>query len=162
MITWPRSQASPIFGSSVSFSIIHGSGRARKTGKAWEHLSCEWRLVDARWTLGGRGLCSNNVLDFIIERSNDSQDSWGSQYRQYSTSLVRNSLYRLLHTSWLMGNAPPPYIHLASTRRLSRDRCSQAFPVIRALPLLYWTKPKNKKRGRPGNEANDHNHVTIT
>ena len=22
----------------------------RKTGKAWEHLSSEWRLVDARWT----------------------------------------------------------------------------------------------------------------
>ena len=22
----------------------------RKTGKAWEHLSYEWRLVDARWT----------------------------------------------------------------------------------------------------------------
>jgi len=32
-----------------AFSIIHGSGRARKTGKAWEHLSCERRLVDARW-----------------------------------------------------------------------------------------------------------------
>ena len=23
------------------FSVIHGSGRARKTGKAWSHSSCE-------------------------------------------------------------------------------------------------------------------------
>ena len=29
----------------------------------------------------------------------------------------------------------PPYVHLASTRRHSRDRFSQAFPVFRALPL---------------------------
>ena len=28
-------------------SIIHGSRRAVKTGKAWEYLSCD---VDARWT----------------------------------------------------------------------------------------------------------------
>jgi len=36
-----------------AFSIIHGSGRARKMGKAWkawEHLSREWRQVDGRWT----------------------------------------------------------------------------------------------------------------
>ena len=41
-------------------------------GKGWEHLSHEC-LVDARWTLGRgeRGPCSNNVLYFIIERSND-------------------------------------------------------------------------------------------
>ena len=103
-----------------------GSGRVRKTGKAWEHLSREWRLVDARWTYEGRGPRSNNVLDFIIERSNDSQDSWGSQDRQYSTSLVRNSLYHLLHTSWLMGNAPhtstlrpPDVIHVIGVPRSS-------------------------------------------
>ena len=33
-----------------------------------------------------------------------------------------------------MGNAPP-YVHLASTRCHSHDRCSQAFPIFRALPL---------------------------
>jgi len=66
---------SPFFVLRFSFSIIHGSERARKTGKAWEHLSCEWRLVDARLTYWGRGPRSNNVLDFIIEHSNDSQDS---------------------------------------------------------------------------------------
>ena len=64
---------------------------------------------------GGRGPRSNNVLDFIIECSNDSQDSWGSQDRQYSTSLVRNSLYCLLHTSWLMGNAPLHPLHVQQT-----------------------------------------------
>ena len=34
-------------------SIIHGNGRAQKPGKVWEHLSREWRRVDARWTWGG-------------------------------------------------------------------------------------------------------------
>ena len=49
-----------------------------------------------------------------------------------------------------------PYVHLASTRRHSCDRCSQAFPVFRrSSASMYYTerKPKNKKRGRPGNEA---------
>ena len=63
----------PFFVLRFSFSIIHGSGA--KMGKAWEHLSRERRLVDVRWTYGGRGPHSNNTLDFIIERSNDSQDS---------------------------------------------------------------------------------------
>ena len=31
----------PVFCSLVSFAIIHGSGRAQKTWKAWEHLSRE-------------------------------------------------------------------------------------------------------------------------
>ena len=30
---------------------------------------------------------------------------------------------------------PYMYVHLTSTRRHSRDRCSQAFPVFRTLPL---------------------------
>ena len=33
-----------------AFSIIHRSGRTQKLRKAGEHLSCEWHLVDARWT----------------------------------------------------------------------------------------------------------------
>ena len=40
----------PFFVLRFAFSIIHRSGRVRKTGKAWEHLSCEWRQVDR----GGR------------------------------------------------------------------------------------------------------------
>ena len=48
----------------------------------------------------------------------------------------------------------PPYVHFASTRRHSRDRCSQAFSVFRAASMYYTErKPKNKKWGRPGNEA---------
>ena len=40
----------PFFVLRFAFSIIHGSGRARKTGKAWEHLSRD----DVWWTRGGR------------------------------------------------------------------------------------------------------------
>ena len=125
-------------------------------GKAWEHLSCQWRLVYPRWMYGGRGPRSNNALDFIIERSNDSQDSWGSQDWQYSTSLVRNSLYCLLHTSWLMGNAPhtstlrpPDVIHVIGVPRPS----SFFAPLPCIVMELYWTKTEERKRGRPGNEA---------
>ena len=55
----------------------------------------------------------------------------------------------MMKSSTLFEHGPlPPYVHIASTRCHSRGRCSQAFLVFRALPL-----PKNKKRGRPGNEA---------
>ena len=40
----------PFFVLRFAFSIIHGIGRARKTGKAWEHL----HVNDVRWTRGGR------------------------------------------------------------------------------------------------------------
>ena len=43
----PRSQASRILVLRFAFSIIHGSGRAWKTGKAWSHSSREWYQVDA-------------------------------------------------------------------------------------------------------------------
>ena len=47
----------------------------------------------------------------------------------------------------------PPYVHLASTRRHSRDRCSQAFPVF--LPLFRF-KPKNKNGGGLGMRLAEH------
>ena len=120
------------------FRSVQYTEPAWKTGKAWEHLSREWRLVDTRWTYGGRGPHSNNTLDFIIERSNDSQDSWGSQDRQYLTSLVRNSPYRLLHTSWLMGNAPY-IIHVIGV-----SRCS---PFFVPLPCIIVNKNRRTKNG---------------
>ena len=49
----------------------------------------------------------------------------------------------------------PLYVHLASTRRHSRDKCSQAFHVFRALPPQYNILNANrrtKKRDRPRNE----------
>ena len=59
--------------------------------------------------------------------------------------MVRNSLYRLLHTSWLMGNAPlhpPGVIHVIGVPRPSLFLCSSA--------SMYYTeqKLKNKKWGR--------------
>ena len=42
----------PRFDLPFAFTIIHGIGSLTKikTGKAWEHSSCERRLVDVRWT----------------------------------------------------------------------------------------------------------------
>ena len=60
-------------------------------------------------TSGGREVdVGGGVRVLVIERSNDSQDSWGSQDRQYSTVLdFTGKKLALLHTSWLMANAPP-------------------------------------------------------
>ena len=43
----------------------------------------------------------------------------------------------------------PPYVHLASTRRHSRDKCSQAFPVFRALlpPCIILNANRRTKNG---------------
>ena len=113
--------------------------------------------------VGGRGPHSNNILDFIIERSNDSQDSWGSQDWQYLTSPVRISLYRLLHASWLMDNAPhtstlhpPNIIHMMCV-----PRPSSFFTLFRFRVYYTERKPKNKKRGRPGNEATHSGIVSL-
>ena len=106
---------------------------------------------------------SNNVLDFIIERSNDSLDPSCSRDRQYLTSPVRNSLYGFIAHEFVVGHRPA-YVHLASTRRHSCDRCSQAFPVfLRSSTSVYYTerKPKNKNRGRPVNEASVCMHATF-
>ena len=107
-----------------------------------------WSLVDPNCAFvvaslrGGRGPRSNNVLDFIIEHSNDSQDSWGSQDDSIRVSW------------WATPPLRPPHVHQTS----SRDRCSQPFPVFRALPLpctciILNANRRTKKRGRPGNEA---------
>ena len=40
----------PFFVLWFAFSILHGSRRAWKTGKAWSHPSHVWRQVDASWT----------------------------------------------------------------------------------------------------------------
>ena len=79
----------------------------------------------------------------------DIQDSWGSQDWQYSTSPVIILLYRLLHTSWLMGEAPPTstscppdLIHVIGVPRPSPfSHSSIRFRV------LYWTKIEEQKNG---------------
>ena len=84
-----------------AFSIIHGSRRAAKKRGSPGNT---YHVNDVWWTRGGRrggrGTHSNNVLEFIIECSNDSQDPRRSRDCQYSTlPPVRNLLYGLLYTS---------------------------------------------------------------
>ena len=57
-------------------------------------------------------------------RSCEPQESW--------LSLERS----MMKSSTLFERGPlPPYVNIASTRRHSRDRCSQAFPVFCTFPL---------------------------
>ena len=71
-------------------------------------------------------------------RSCEPQESW--------LSLERS----MMKSSTLFERGPlPPYVHLASTRRHSRDRCSQAFPVFRALllPCIILNENRRTKNG---------------
>ena len=126
-----------------AFSTIHGSGR---TAKKKQGRPITWMASGGcEMGVGGRGPRSNKALDFIIKRSNDSQDPRRSQDWQYSTSPVRNSFYRYCTRvcSW----APPPY---TSTRRHSSDKCSQVFPHFPPLfhfHVLYWTQIERTKNG---------------
>ena len=83
---------------------------------------------------------------FIIKHSNDSQDPRRLQDQECTTSPVRNSLYHLFRTSLWMGT--PPSVHLASTRRHSRDRCSQSFPVCHYSCCII-TQTKEQRTGEP-------------
>ena len=96
--------------------------RKWKTGNAWEHLLREWRLVDGRWSWG-RGSRSNDVRS-------DSQDC------QYSSSPVRILLYRLLHSSWLMGSCPTNVIHVIGV---------SSFSGLFRFRVLYCTKTEEQK-----------------
>ena len=110
----------------------------RKMGKAWEHLSHEWRLVDVKRTQGGRGPHSNNILDFISERSNDSQDP---RHRHHLTLLLTLWFIFIAH-GFVVGHRPP-YVHLASCHMM----CSQAFLIFRhSSTLSRVLKPKYKKK----------------
>ena len=50
----------------------------------------------------------------------------------------------------LVDGQRPPYVHLASTRRHSRDRFSQAFPVFRTLPLPCIILNENRRTKNGG------------
>ena len=105
--------------------------------------------MDARWTYGGRcpstNSCNKRLSEFRTSevkycRSCEPQESW----------LLLERL--MMKSSALFERGPlPPYVHLASIRRHSRDRCSQAFPVFRAASVHYTErKPKNKNGGGLG------------
>ena len=103
--------------------------------------------MDTRWTLGGRGPHSNNVLDFIIECSVARQDPRHSLDREYSTWLVRNSLSGLLCAYLWSGTAPPPTFTSHPRHMISVSRPSLFFA---ALLLLCECKPKNREACKQG------------
>ena len=118
----------------LAFSTIHRSRRSWKMGKAWEHLPHEWRLVDASGRKGGLAHLTPHVqwtIERVSYRWSQSCEhlTWDPGYRWSARwwSLVR----------YLNVDPPgPPHVHLAFTRRHPCDRCSQVFPVFRALSLL--------------------------
>ena len=139
------------------FSVIHGTGRAAKNGKGPGTLITWMTFGGHEVDVWGEGPHSNKALDFIIERSNDSQDPRCSRHQQYLSSPGNKLILRFIAHKIVVGHRPP-YVQFASTKHHSRDKCSQAFPIFRrSSASVYYTerKSKNKKRGRPGNKAKD-------
>ena len=120
----------------------------RKSAKNGEGLgtSIMWMTSGGREVDVGGALpinqlvCNSEFLTSEVEycRSCETQESW--------LSLERS----MMKPSTLFEHEPlPPYVHLVSTRRHSRDRCSQAFPVFRALalPCIILNENRRTKNG---------------
>ena len=70
-LSQPHSQASPVF--VLRFAFIHGSRRAVKMGKDWEHL------YDVRWTQGGRrGVIPN--YKYVRNKPQSGLLYWSTEY----------------------------------------------------------------------------------
>ena len=132
-----RSQASPVFCSSVSVHKRHSKNGVRPG--LIHHVN------DVRWTQGG---CE-------VEGKGDQpqkQHTGSSVQAFYRSSGLKTVWSKLLTFKvyslqiWIL--APP----LHPTQVHSRDQWDQAFPVLCCL-LLREHKPKNKEQGRPGNRA---------
>ena len=137
----------PFFVIRFAFRIIHRSWKVgkKKQGRPGNILSRD----DVWWKRGGhragRDPRSNNILDFIIEHSSNSQDPRRSWDWQYSTPPARNSLYGLLHMSLYMGTIhptstshPPDVIHMIGVPIPSPFFATLLIPV-------YYTECKLKR-----------------
>ena len=78
---------------------------------------------------------------------------------RFVLSIIHGSGRAAKNALWFIAHKPvvghrPHYIHLASTRCHSLDRCSQAFPIFRySSTSVYYCERKLKNGGRPGNKA---------
>ena len=100
----------------------------------------------------------NNTLIHLFRRSTAVLDLRRQHGRNYSSSPVRNSLFQFIRYIFEYHPLPAPYVIFASTLRppdvthmMDETRPSLFFAVFH----FHYTehKPKNKKWGRPGNEA---------
>ena len=130
---------------SFTFTIIHGSGRPTKNGKAWEHSSRERRQWMQGGCRGGRGPTAKTT-HWIIRLSALSQFLESRRYhdRKYLSLPAKNSLSSLVYIHSYLYVGPSPLHHLASTDVMNVPRPSPFFAS-----RVYC----ERKWGRPGNEA---------
>ena len=142
--------SSPLFHSS-KFKTNQGSVKnGEGLGTPITRMTSSGRKVDVGGGGGGGGLPINQlmcnkrwseILTSEVEycQSCEPQESWLS----FEHSMMKSSM--------LFECGPlPPYVHLASTRRHSRDRCSQTFSVFRILPLQYIILNENRRTRNGG------------
>ena len=121
-----------------STQLIPGSGRAVKNGEGlgtpimWMMSGgCEVNVGGAVPILQTHVQWNHRVS--FLTSTVDLMNAWGPGYRWSDQwwSLVR-----------YLNMGPSPYVHLASTRRQSRDRCSQAFPLRATILFCCCLKRK--------------------
>ena len=139
----PRSPHFLLFGlRSVQCMEVEEREKQRSPGNTYDVMTSGEHEVN----VGGRSPHSNNVLDFIIEHSNDSQDPRCSRDRQYSILRLEN--HSMVYYTWICSWAP----HVIDVIGVpSCFSCSSA----------KQTEKQKKKWQRPGNEANYYAHVTL-
>ena len=139
----------PFFVLWFAFSIIHGSGRARKTGKTWSHPSCVWTWGGHREegpnhknnALVHPFKCSTAVLDVKML-------AW-SKVLVFTCKKIALRVYSYIVEYWhlpLTSLSRPPCIHLTS----HTWRMRLGLPRFCALPLPCITLNTNRRTKNRG------------
>ena len=124
-----------------------------KAGKAWEHLSHEWCLMDTRWTWRclTTSMCTINLrASFLPVKCSTCNlvNIWGLVY-WWSTwwrNLVLNFTYLNADPSPLTSTShPPDVIHVI------RFPGFPFFTLLFCFCVLYWMQTKEQKQNRSGN-----------
>ena len=134
----------------VNWTIHEGLG----TTITW--MKSGGREVDARWTRGGlRGLRAVPEYKYRRNIPREQFSNWSSWVLTIlwtsgvlpGDRALYDEVQYVISSIWLQ--TPPPHVHLASTWRHSRARCSQAFPIVRAhpLPCIILNTNQKKKTG---------------
>ena len=115
----------------------------KKMGKAWEILWCEWRQVEVRWMLEGRGPHSNNIPDFITTPWQNPSHSW---YRVLDLIGEKLTSRFIVHKIWSW--ALPPTSTFRPHHMISVPRYSPFFATLLLWCIFYTEcKPKEEKIG---------------
>ena len=152
----------PFFALWFAFSIIHGSGRARKMGKAWSHPSCVWTWGGHREEGPNH---KHNALVHLFKRSTAVLDvktlAW-SKLLIFTSKKIALRVYSYIVEYWLLpltSLSRPPRIHLMSY--MTDETRPSRFFVLFHFHVLYWTQTEEQKMGEAWERGYTHSITTC-